>query len=309
MLTKGLIYKSVALLIVVLCLYYFANAALRSYDSFQNTHLTRQLYLAVLSAFGLQIGVLLLDAWSWGWLLGKLGVQATILRAGEIFIISQFAKYLPGNIAQFVGRVVLARRAGWQTGLIALSIVMENGFALGSAGVMTIAGFMLWSGLPASGNSQFIIAATVLTLCWLAGTVLIRFILAKPPAFLVKRIGLDPPVHLNYRALFCYFGIHVASFVVTGGAFTLLLWGVGGGWPPEVWRVPAAVAIAWLAGYLVPGAPAGLGVREASLTAMLSPYMGSWVVISSVLLWRVTSLFADALLAAIAYGNSRRIIR
>jgi len=64
------------------------------------------------------------------------------------------------------------------------------------------------------------------------------------------------------------------------------------------WKILAAVATSWLAGYLVPGAPAGLGVREATLTAILGSALGTATVVSAALIWRFPMLFADALVLA-----------
>jgi len=87
-----------------------------------------------------------------------------------------------------------------------------------------------------------------------------------------------------------------------GCTLAILLWGLAGSWPSGVWRVPAGVAVAWIAGYVIPGAPAGLGVREAVLTAFLSPHIEIGIVISAALLWRVVSLATDALLAVIGFS-------
>jgi uncharacterized membrane protein YbhN (UPF0104 family) len=130
----------------------------------------------------------------------------------------------------------------------------------------------------------------------------VRIALANPPAFLKRRLALDSPLHMKSRVLLLYFGVHLISFAAMGCTLAILLWGLAGSWPPGVWRVPAGVAVAWLAGYVIPGAPAGLGVREAVLTAFLSPHIEAGIVVSAALLWRVVSLAADALLAAIGFS-------
>ena len=249
----------------------------------------------------LQIGSALLDAWAWGWFLRTLKVPATTRQSLAIFGVAQFAKYLPGNVMQHVGRVVLARRAGWHTECVALSVLIENVFALGTGGLMALAGFMVaWGSIE--GFFRFFAAAVIVTAGCLAFASVVRVMLSNPPAFLKKRLDLDSSLHISSPVLLFYFGVHVISFTVMGCTLAILLWGLAGSWPSGVWRVPAGVAVAWIAGYVIPGAPAGLGVREAVLTAFLSPHIEIGIVISAALLWRVVSLATDALLAVIGFS-------
>jgi uncharacterized membrane protein YbhN (UPF0104 family) len=64
-----------------------------------------------------------------------------------------------------------------------------------------------------------------------------------------------------------------------------------GGW---IWDLPLVVAASFLA--RVPGAPAGLGVREAVMTTLLMPVTGPSVAVSAALLLRVAALLSDALM-------------
>jgi uncharacterized membrane protein YbhN (UPF0104 family) len=57
-------------------------------------------------------------------------------------------------------------------------------------------------------------------------------------------------------------------------------------------------AIAWIAGYLVPGAPGGLGVREAMMVMVLSPVLGAGAAVGLSLTLRLTTTLGDA----VAFG-------
>jgi uncharacterized membrane protein YbhN (UPF0104 family) len=290
-----------AVLVTFLCLIYFGIEVARYSDSVTKLRWTPLLSATMAGALVLQIGSALLDAWSWGWFLRAFKVPTTMRQSLAIFGVAQFAKYLPGNVMQHVGRVVLARRAGWHTERVALSILIENVFALGAGGLMAIAGFMVAGG-TLDGGSRLFATAVVVTLGWLVVAMGVQIALDNPPAFLKRRLALDSPLHISSRVLLLYFGVHVLSFAAMGCTLALLLWGLAGNWPPGVWRVPAGVAVAWIAGYVIPGAPAGLGVREAVLTAFLSPHIDTGIVISAALLWRVVSLAADALLAVVGFS-------
>ena len=58
-------------------------------------------------------------------------------------------------------------------------------------------------------------------------------------------------------------------------------------------------AIAWLAGYLVPGAPGGLGVRETMMVLLLSPVVGAGTAVGLGLTLRVTTTVGDAVAFAL----------
>jgi len=50
-----------------------------------------------------------------------------------------------------------------------------------------------------------------------------------------------------------------------------------------------------VAGYIIPGAPGGLGVREAILVAALGPVYGEGTAVALAIIYRVCSITADGL--------------
>jgi uncharacterized membrane protein YbhN (UPF0104 family) len=62
--------------------------------------------------------------------------------------------------------------------------------------------------------------------------------------------------------------------------------------------VAGAGLLAWLAGFVVPGAPGGLGVREAALLWLLAGQMDASQAGSVAVIMRVATTFADGLFAA-----------
>ena len=69
-----------------------------------------------------------------------------------------------------------------------------------------------------------------------------------------------------------------------------------------------AYVIAWLAGFLVPGSPAGLGVREVVLLYLLSGHYPESTLLILILASRIVTTFGDVLfyLAALALPNGER---
>jgi uncharacterized membrane protein YbhN (UPF0104 family) len=65
--------------------------------------------------------------------------------------------------------------------------------------------------------------------------------------------------------------------------------------------VVCVYALAWLAGTVTPGAPGGLGVREAVLTASLGPIVGHGPAAAAALGLRGTTTAGDLLTALIGW--------
>ena len=193
----GVIRRILAVLVTALCLIYFGIEVARYSNSVTKLFWTPQLSVTMAGALVLQIGSALLDAWSWGWFLRALKVPATTRQSLAIFGVAQFAKYLPGNVMQHVGRVVLARRAGWHTERVALSVLIENVFALGTGGLMALAGIMVAGGVI-EGSFRLLATAVVVTLGWLVVAIVVRFALTNPPAFLKKKLSGLRSSHLAW---------------------------------------------------------------------------------------------------------------
>ena len=194
-------------------------------------------------AVALQFGAALGDAWSWAWLLRAMHVGAKTRDAVSIFGVSQFAKYLPGNVAQHIGRVTGASAKGWQSGRVVLSLLVENGFALGAGALLAAAGMLLMSGGADWHGSRAALAVLALPLLgWLAGALVLQRLLANPPALMRRLLAMSEPIELRPGVPP---GLSLDSPLQSPGdgggpRASLILRGLVGGWPAELWRVPAA---------------------------------------------------------------------
>jgi hypothetical protein len=109
-------------------------------------------------------------------------------------------------------------------------------------------------------------------------------------ALVLKRY-VGPPVA---RA----FGWHAAFLTVSGLLFVgliELLAGKSGSEGLLVLTVIGAYVLAWLAGLVTPGAPAGLGVRELVLLFLLNGMIGAADLLLATVLGRVVTVCGDVL--------------
>ena len=92
--------------------------------------------------------------------------------------------------------------------------------------------------------------------------------------------------------------LDLVFFVLASIAFWLLL-------PYQVAPLAETAAwlcLAWMAGYLVPGAPGGLGVREAVLLLGLAPTVGEPSALAAALSYRMVTVVADAVCAGLGHA-------
>jgi hypothetical protein len=207
---------------------------------------------------------------AWRHLLGPGPAEVYPRHHRALYGRTQIAKYLPGNCFHFVGRHVLGRRLGHPHGTLALASVVEAGLLVLVAGAIALP--LVWYRLEKTlGAPGWLLLAT-------AGVPLTAIVLSR------RRIrewwvraapGARGRVrawamHLLQAAL-----LQAAFFIVLG----LILWSLAAAiQAPGAHAIAPTIAIstlamAWLAGFVVPGSPAGVGVREAVLALTLEPYL------------------------------------
>ena len=209
-------------------------------------------------------------ALSWRELLAHLQDPLNWQSSMKIYGVSQLARYLPGNIFHLAGRQALGMSAGISPSALAKSTVWELGLiafagALFSALVLPV----FWQGLP----------PTTALLLWAA-------IVA------IAAIGLNKVWGRHIKAAFL---LQVLFLAVSGLIFVFLLECLSGqSARPALWVLAGgAYVVAWLAGLLTPGAPAGVGVREAVLLFMLRGCLPESDLLLAIIMARVVTVFGD----------------
>lgn len=186
-------------------------------------------------------GALFLLGFAWHALLLSLGAQPhSLSHSVRSHTSAQLAKYVPGNVFHLVGRHMLQRsRGGSDDRRLALATVAETLLLVLAAACVATICLALGSGGALQRLS--IAAATML------------FALLAIGALLARGRGLRlPPALAAFAAMLAFFAVMALVLMVLGHMLGLgASPGLAGG----------GVA-AWIAGFVTPGAPGGLGVRE-----------------------------------------------
>jgi hypothetical protein len=93
------------------------------------------------------------------------------------------------------------------------------------------------------------------------------------------------------------------GFRGTGFLFTLLA--LGSITPNQILPLLSAFCFAWLMGLVVPGAPGGLGVFEATAIALLDQQLPTGLILTGIALFRLVSILAEISAAGLATLSER----
>ena len=201
------------------------------------------------------------------------------------YAVSQYGRYLPGNVAHYAMRHAWNHRLGVPHASLALAAVLEAVLLL-----LVACGLALLADARGPGLFSFIdpqIAIAVLAAGLFALWVALRWVRRKGIA------RLRVPALSTRMLLGCI--LSYAGFLVLCAA---LLAGLAVGIGIEsgsFFQLLAANAASWIAGFVVVGAPAGLGVREAAFVALSHAQMDERHALLLIGLFRVVTFMGDTL--------------
>lgn len=304
---KSLIRRSLgAAFFLAATLFFFWQAA-SHYDDIRRLDwgLAQWMVLAssmIFSVLSIAVGGLI-----WWLLLAGQGVHIRWWRIQIVFAIAQFGKYLPGNVGQHVARVYMLKGDGAPVGLVVQTVLLEALMGLGVGAVLALislpyvldAGGLQSRGIR--GGLVAVVALAALILPWLLPQLLNRF----APSLSRRLTGgalLKPP---GLRQAVAVTSLFVLSFLILGWLLKVQLSGIFGVHGSSAIELTGMFALIWVAGYLTPGAPAGLGVREALMLLVFGPLYGEAVAIGLSLTLRLATTFGDALAFIMGLGLRR----
>lgn len=218
--------------------------------------------------------------------------------------VSQLSKYLPaGGVVQVLGQISYAGRAAGRGGTARAAVATPLvALAQVSAGTVIAGGLVLRSDLPAWTRSLALAGAMASPLLMIRRPLAWALDAGRSRWARVPESSLLPPQRDLWR---CW--LWMASGMATQTAsFTVLLGAFAPGGTP--WSAVPSFAAAWVLGFLVLPLPAGVGLREVLLIALL-PGLGTATVVAAAVAHRLSTLVAEiAVVAAhLLTTGSRRV--
>lgn len=295
---RSLMRKSVYVvgsIFFVLAIFYIA-ATIRNNWSAIAAHDWRDVNYSWLALGAVTYGCsLITTAMVWPSVIAKWGHRITLRTALGIGLVAQIGKYLPGNVAHYFGRAALAKQHKVSFTQSGLSTIVEFGAALLAAALVVFGATLMDSSIWANAP---IVSILPEGLFWPLAILALIFLVGIA-AFAFRRL---PEIRGLLSIDFWMAPIFwlTVSFLMAGFSFYALALAVSGVWSLSVVPVIAIYAIAWAVGFLIPGAPAGLGVREVILLSLLTPIIGAPGAVLLSLAHRLLSAAVDLMVAALA---------
>ncbi len=296
---RGRLLRSAGALLAVVCLGYVAWRAIAAADSLGRDFLTPS-FIAAIAAAGFVYALLgLLIGLAWYCLLAATRQAHLPLReALTIFGRAQLLKYLPSNLLHYVGRHAAAYRSGAAHGALVWSSIAEAVLVTSTA-VMVAALFaqpLITKSLNQLESPYWLrlLLPALAMACFIGATV-----------YLVLRGGAEnkaaSTAALAKGGLIAW-GFYVLFFLANGCLLAGLVATLPENVSPSPLMLAGVVSLAWFAGFIVPGAPAGIGIRELILTIGLEEAGLGSAALSIALAYRIVTLLGDLLLALASFA-------
>lgn len=255
--------------------------------------LSAKMLAGVLAGGMLSFGSVLLSAWAWKNTVAFFsGKKVSFHEAEKVYLQANLGKYIPGNIAHFVGRNIFAAKFGMGNAQAAMGTFLEI------AGLLTVAAV---SGIVLSFryvcmmvqtffSAKYASAAAVLLIMGMSALwmlyqklewVRIFFGKMKQAAFwkvFCLNLLLYWAAMLLLAGMMCLFvGIIYGSALTVGQARTIM----------------SVYILSWAAGFVMPGAPGGIGVREFVITYLTRNHPMQEAVLLAMVVHRVSTILGD----------------
>lgn len=233
----------------------------------------------------------------WHKILKNLGCYLTRIEVIKVYLITNIAKYLPGNIWHFYGRINVITNKGYPLPVATLAVLLEPLLIAASALLVALISSSL--GIIKTTYSWQILTLEII--------ILIITLIAIHPHFinpvlqkLSKSKSNTKSAMLQTYPLTPLVG-QLIFLLLRGSGFLLVFFALN---PFGFSSIPILLSVfsfAYFLGLIVPGAPGGMGIFEGTAIATLSQTdFSAAMILTTVALYRIISILAELITAFIA---------
>ena len=288
--------------------FYFTISTLKNYNI--QVYITPNLILSIISAALLYSLCIPISGWAWHILLRGMGVTWKPEKLSAIMGVTQIAKYIPGNIGQHIGRAALTLAKGMSVGAYTGSVLIETALAMSASFFVGIF-FILISPAPSSHilveyRATLFLIAIGLALCTIAlPWLILKINKFTQHQFFGMKWQIQEITSPGYTAIGLAFFGYCLNYAVIGLGLWLISLVVDGNIQFDYFYLTAVFALSWLLGFITPGAPAGLGVREGIMALLLSGAGPSDAVLLMIAAMRFATIAGDGFTFIVAVNYIR----
>lgn len=276
----------------------------QNWRSLQETELTKFVWLMFLVSLFFNLLAHTFSAWVWTWILNLFSTKLTGVKAIYVYLITNIHKYLPGNIWHFLGRVKALQEQGDTLATATVAVVIEP-LILAIAGLLISLISATFGVIKINFSPLFIILQllAIILVFTIIHPQIINPILKK----IAKNKGSKEATKLIKYPLVPLGGGFVYLLLRGCGFMTLLIPFI----PLDLSLIPQIITafnFAWFLGLIVPGAPGGLGIFEATIIAILDvTVFPRGIILIAVALFRLSSIIAELITAYGAFLLQQKV--
>ena len=283
-------------IILGVTLFFLAKTLKDNWEQVLQIRISDSGWVSLGTAFIITIMAHLWSGWIWFWILKEFNQSVNSWWAIRVYLVTNIAKYLPGNIWHFYGRITETKKAGVPVEIAILSVLIEP--LLMAAAALGVASF---GSYQESLFLQFLCFFAVLSIVHprILNPVIKYLVKIK---LKVKKSDLETTTELKLERYpikpfvgeICFVLLRGSGFLLTMFAFNSIEFN-------QILLIFSVFSLAWLLGLVVPGAPGGVGVFEATALALLEPKFSPGIVLSAVAFYRLISVLAETFAAGLVW--------
>lgn len=294
---KGWIKKAVKLAghLLVLAAMVFLVKKFADMDIDPSQFTQPRILAALVIAYLVQTFIIVISTYPWLVFTRSLsGKKIPFSKAMPVFTRSNLYKYVPGNVFQYIGRNQLAADMQISHVDVACATILDILCCVASAGLLAV---ILLGGaiaeLMAVYWKTFLLIGCIgiAALAVLAGVMAVKF-REKCRAYLSRYAkALAPENRPQLLRGILYYLLHNLLFAALYAVTLMLVFG-GMEDASMLMTLTGAFLFAWIVGFITPGAPGGIGIRESVMLMMCGAEYEREVLLF-VLILRIGSILAD----------------
>ena len=247
------------------------------------------------------------SGWVWTWIIKEFERRTDSWDLIPVYLQTNLAKYLPGNVWHYVFRINAAKKACGSVGVATLSVILEPLLMAAAALITVLIGGIFISYNMGIWNVIVQVFALIIVLCAIHPWIL------NPVVGFLQRLktkkNQNPTISGAIKSVRRYPLLPLMGELGFLGlrsiGFILALYAIG---PVDLSQVPliiGAFSFSWLLGLVTPGAPGGLGIFEVTAITILQHALPEGQIVTATVLYRIISIVAESGAAGLSWLDRR----
>lgn len=283
-------------------LFFLAKVLKENWQSVTQIQISASGWACLAIALGVTLLAHTFAGWVWSQILQDFHQAVNRGWIIQAYLKTNIAKYLPGNIWHYYGRITAATTAGASVASATVSVLLEP--LLMAASALIIALFcsqqiVAQYGFPALLLQLGGLGAVLLSVHPIVLNQLIQRLRQLKGHSSPEPAANAQPFQLDHYPIVPLLG-EMGFLLLRGVGFLATFIALSPVTPDQIWTLLSAFSVAWLLGLVVPGAPGGIGVFEATALTLLDRQFAPGLILSVVACYRLISILAETAGAGLA---------